>query len=178
MADRCCVKRADARQIRGNSPESDDNQKTIKPILRWAGSKQRSLPNIAPHLPTAWGRYVELFAGSACLFFHLDPKRAILVDNNVDLMRFYEVAKKDPIKVFQMFERLPRDPDTYYSVRQAMISERNALKRAAYFLYLNRNCFNGIYRTNNRGEFNVPFFLVAESQSTNHKMTLLPPRIL
>jgi DNA adenine methylase len=138
-------------------PGSDESSIAIKPILRWAGSKQRSLPNIAPHLPVGWVRYIELFAGSACLFFHLDPKQAILVDNNVDLMRFYSVAKAEPARVFRTFQRLPRNPETYYGVRSAMIDERNPLKRAAYFLYLNRNCFNGIYRTNNRGEFNVPF---------------------
>lgn len=136
---------------------ADESAATIKPILRWAGSKQRSLPNIAPHLPTGWNRYIEAFAGSACLFFHLDPKQAILVDNNVDLMGFYEIAKQEPARVFRAFERLPRNSDTYYRIRSIMVGENNPVKRAAYFLYLNRNCFNGIYRTNNKGEFNVPF---------------------
>ncbi|MDQ8732442.1 Dam family site-specific DNA-(adenine-N6)-methyltransferase [Bradyrhizobium sp. LHD-71] len=137
--------------------DADKGSATIKPILRWAGSKQRSLPNIAPYLPTGWDRYIEAFAGSACLFFHLDPDQAILVDNNVDLMRFYGIAKERPKSVFQTFRRLPRDSDTYYRVRSAMNDETDPVKRAAYFLYLNRNCFNGIYRTNNKGEFNVPF---------------------
>ncbi|WP_084518237.1 Dam family site-specific DNA-(adenine-N6)-methyltransferase [Bradyrhizobium sp. th.b2] len=130
---------------------------SVRPLLRWAGSKLRSLPEMSPYFPQVRDRYIELFAGSACLFFHLAPKRAVLVDNNVSLIEFYRVATDDPEGVFRRFIRLPRNPETYYRIRRAFPSEKDPLRRAAHFLYLNRNCFNGIYRTNNQGGFNVPF---------------------
>jgi DNA adenine methylase len=127
------------------------------PLLRWAGSKKRSLPSIKPYVPKHAERYVELFAGSACLFFALAPKRAVLNDTNIELVRFYKVVARHPSRVYASFVQIPRTSRIYYKVRANYGSELNPIRRAANFLYLNRNCFNGIYRTNVRGEFNVPF---------------------
>ena len=87
----------------------------------------------------------------------LRPECAIISDNNVELINFYQTLAKQPTKVYRKFASIPRSPDTYYRVRSAASSERDAVTRSAMFLYLNRNCFNGIYRTSAKGEFNVPF---------------------
>jgi DNA adenine methylase len=90
------------------------------PILRWAGSKKRSLAEIVPFLPKCSDRYLEVFAGSACLFFHVAPKRAVIADNNVELIRFYKTVAKHPENVFNTFSEIDRDPKTYYKVRSEL----------------------------------------------------------
>lgn len=138
-------------------PARQDGTQSLSPILRWAGSKKRSLPYILPLLPQLRGRYIEVFAGSACLFFALSPKRAVIADTNVDLMQFYKWVSQHPEQVYRKFIHIPRQPSTYYSIRASEFSKLDETTRSAYFLFLNRNCFNGIFRTNVKGQFNVPF---------------------
>jgi DNA adenine methylase len=135
----------------------DDDYAGLLPVLRWAGSKKRSLPHLLRVLPEIHGRYVEVFAGSACLFFALAPKRAVISDSNVDLMHFYKTIAQRGDDVFAKFKSIRRTESSYYSIRSRNFGELDDVTRSAYFLYLNRNCFNGIYRTNNKGQFNVPF---------------------
>src|SRR5689334_20156935 len=132
----------------GSSQADSQAAASYSPILRWAGSKKRSLPDIIPILPRTSERYLEVFAGSACLFFHMAPARAVISDSNPDLIRFYRAVARHPELVYEQFVSLPRTPETYYRVRSEWSSNKNPISRAALFLYLNRNCFNGIYRTN------------------------------
>ncbi len=127
------------------------------PLIRWAGSKKRSLPQIVPFLRQDFNRYFEVFSGSAALFFSIEPALATLCDNNIDLMMFYRAAKRSPDAVYEEFIRLPRNEVTYYRIRGMYHDQEHGLQKAAWFLYMNRNCFNGIYRTNVEGRFNVPF---------------------
>jgi len=109
------------------------------------------------YFPADYMRYIEPFAGSACIYFKLAPRRAVIGDANPLLIDFYSVAVREPEKVYKKFFSIKRDAPTYYAIRDRYQRERNALRRAAYFLYLNRNCFNGIFRVNRSGFFNVPF---------------------
>jgi DNA adenine methylase len=102
-------------------------------------------------------RYVEPFAGSACLFFATRPRRAVLADLNAELVETYRTVRDHPRLVARRMHAWATDEDTYYSVRAAMPGELDKVEKAARFLYLNRLCFNGIYRTNRAGAFNVPF---------------------
>jgi DNA adenine methylase len=102
-------------------------------------------------------RYVEPFAGSACLFFDLMPASAILGDNNSALMETYRVVRDDPESLYRRLVRIRRDSDTYYRWRSLNPRSLDRESRALRFVYLNRNCFNGIYRTNGSGDFNVPY---------------------
>ena len=129
----------------------------LSPILRWAGSKKRSVPYLLRVLPEIRGRYVEVFAGSACLFLALAPKRAIISDSNVELMRFYKTVATHADEVFEKFRRIRRTKSSYYRIRAVEMYDLDDTTRSAYFLYLNRNCFNGIFRTSAKGRFNVPF---------------------
>ena len=100
--------------------------------------------------------YVEPFAGSACLFFELAPAAAVLGDTNSELIELFEVVRDDPSNLHERLCRLERDLDTYKHWRSLDPSSMDPNTRALRFLYLNRNCFNGIYRTNAKGQFNVP----------------------
>jgi DNA adenine methylase len=103
------------------------------------------------------GRYVEPFAGSACLFFTASPKRALLADINGDLIRTYAAVRDDPAAVARKLNALPRTKAGYYEIRGLETHKLNATEQAARFIYLNRYCFNGLYRTNKSGRFNVPY---------------------
>lgn len=140
----------------------DDNESVpevaIKPFLRWAGSKRKLLTRLKPYWrPEHHRRYIEPFVGSACLFFELQPDRAILGDNNRELIATYRSVKASPKRIFNRLTRIRRDSETYYRWRDRDPTTDDAKTRALRFVYLNRNCFNGIYRTNRDGGFNVPF---------------------
>jgi DNA adenine methylase len=127
-------------------------------FLRWAGSKRKSLSLLCRAYTDPKLQYVEPFAGSAALFFALKPRAAILGDLNGHLINALRAVQDQPKEVHRLLEAIPRDADSYYEVR----SEFNELKpfglhAAALFIYLNRNCFNGLWRTNQSGFFNVPY---------------------
>lgn len=135
-----------------------------RPLVKWAGGKARLLGELLPRLPVSFGRLIEPFAGGCALFFRLAPDAAVLGDINADLMELYEEVRRDPAglhaRASELFERHATDPDaTFYAGRAAWNERRRKWpreRRAATFLYLNRACFNGLYRVNRAGEFNVP----------------------
>ena len=126
-------------------------------MLRWAGSKRKTLPRLKPFWAEEHERYVEPFAGSASLFFALGPARAILGDLNRDLIATYSTIKTDPQGVATALTLWKTNEDTYYRVRDEMRDLEDPVDRAARFVYLNRLCFNGLFRTNRKGHFNVPY---------------------
>jgi DNA adenine methylase len=115
--------------------------------------------------PSSDRTYVEPFCGSAALFFDQKPRRAVLSDINADLINFYKCSRENPNVVYDIATTLRRSKATYLRVRREIGETNDKFKRAAYFYYLNRNCFNGLYRTNKAGQFNVPF-----SQSRTGRM--------
>jgi DNA adenine methylase len=128
-----------------------------KPFLRWAGSKRKQLGRLKAFWEAENERYIEPFAGSACLFFELDPPKAILGDNNSWLIEAYRVVRDKPERLYRRLCSIARDGETYYRWRGMDPNRLDSESRALRFIYLNRNCFNGIYRTNSAGKFNVPF---------------------
>jgi len=132
--------------------------KDCPPFLRWAGSKRRLLPTLKAFWTKNHKRYVEPFAGSACLFFALKPPKAVLGDLNPELIATYLEVKHRIDGVLEELRKVPfADRDEYIRLRRADPKSMTKAKRAARFIYLNRYCFNGIYRTNLHGQFNVPF---------------------
>jgi len=128
----------------------------LRPILKWAGGKRwlaDSLPNV---FVGDFNRFVEPFVGSGAMFFALQPKRAWLNDVNRDLMEMYTQLKADWRPVYDLLRRYhsKHSTDFYYAMRGQIPSDR--IHRAARFIYLNRTCFNGLYRVNLKGIFNVP----------------------
>ena len=127
----------------------------INPIFRWAGSKRKQLAHLETYWKQSFRRYVEPFAGSAALFFRIQPNRAVLGDINGELIQAYEVIAKNPDDIHSTVSAIPRTESSYYEMRASR--PRSEFGRAVRFVFLNRLCFNGIYRTNAKGEFNVPF---------------------
>ena len=128
-----------------------------KPFLRWAGSKRKQLPILSQFWNSDFTRYVEPFMGSACLFFKLQPKNALLGDVNYDLVRTFLAVRDHPQAVANRLARIPLGKQSYYSIRRQQLSEMDPADAAARFIFLNRFCFNGLYRTNENGQFNVPY---------------------
>jgi DNA adenine methylase len=128
-----------------------------RPFLRWAGSKRQLLPALSSFWNDSHERYVEPFAGSACLFFRLHPKTAILGDINSELIRTYIEIKYRVDGVARRLARYRTGQSEYARIRKTDPETLDATTRAARFIYLNRFCFNGLYRTNRSGQFNVPY---------------------
>jgi DNA adenine methylase len=128
----------------------------VSPFLRWAGSKRKQIGRLASFWTREHRRYIEPFAGSASLFFYLGPEQAILGDNNDQLIEVFRVVRNNSDRLFARLMRIRRDPESYYRWRAKDPVPLDAETRALRFLYLNRNCFNGLYRTNAKGAFNVP----------------------
>lgn len=133
------------------------NAKNTVPLIRWAGSKRKLVDILAAESPSHFGTYYEPFLGSGCLFYRLQPARSVLGDLNPALIEFYQETRRFPEKVLKSAIHYPRGRQHYYAIRKRFCHETDKTKRAAMFLYLNRFCFNAIYRTNNKGHFNVPY---------------------
>ncbi|EPB8127091.1 Dam family site-specific DNA-(adenine-N6)-methyltransferase [Yersinia enterocolitica] len=128
--------------------------------LKWAGSKARIMPALRQHLP-AGKRLVEPFAGSCSVMLNTDYEEYLITDINSDLINFYTMEKhktNDLINTASSLFLTANTSEQYYIFRNIFNSgNRDELSRAAIFLYLNRHCFNGICRYNQKGEFNVPY---------------------
>jgi DNA adenine methylase len=131
------------------------------PVVKWVGGKTRLLSELQARMPTTYGRYYEAFAGGAALFFRLAPRRAVLADYNSDLIGLYTAIATDVSSVVRRLEH-HRDAhsETHYYAMRAKWNENHATwplaDRAAAFIYLNKTCFNGLWRVNRSGDFNVP----------------------
>ena len=126
-----------------------------KPLLKWPGGKRALLKYILPLIPDKYGTYFEPFLGGGALFFSLQPANAILSDNNPVLINFYTQVCKESEELIKILRNLNNNERSYYEIRNRKPS--TDLRKAVRFLYLITLSFNGIYRTNLRGEFNVPY---------------------
>jgi DNA adenine methylase len=137
----------------------------MKPILKWAGGKRQLLKFIMNELPIQYNTFIEPFFGGGALFFELLPPNAIINDINEELMNVYKVFQnssmvKSLINQLRIHENF-HSKDYYYQQRQldrlSNFKKISKVKRAARIIYLNKACFNGLYRVNSKGYFNVPF---------------------
>jgi DNA adenine methylase len=127
-------------------------------FLRWAGSKRKSLAVLSAVYGDSKTHYVEPFAGSAALFFELRPQAATLADANGHLINAMRQVRDRPVELHRELAAFPRSARAYYRAREAFNARKpHGLESAILFIYLNRNCFNGLWRTNSRGTFNVPY---------------------
>lgn len=126
------------------------------PFLKWPGGKRWLIANYAHIFPKTFKSYIEPFLGSGSVFFHLEPEHSLLGDSNPELINTYLSIKKNWKKVEKLLAIHQENHSTeyYYIVRDHDPS--NGFERAARLIYLNRSCFNGIYRVNREGKFNVP----------------------
>lgn len=135
-----------------------DQKERITPFLKWAGGKRWLVHSYHHLLPSnsACRRYIEPFLGSGAVFFNLQPQRALLADINPDLIETYEVVRDNCQEIRKLLKEHHKKhcASHYYTQRKTQYDSK--IKRAARFIYLNRTCWNGLYRVNLKGEFNVP----------------------
>ena len=128
----------------------------VAPFLKWAGGKRWFAERWAELIPLDFDRYIEPFLGSGAIFFALRPSRAILSDLNGDLIATFSAVRSKPQEIATELDRHHRlhSKEHYYSTRASKPSD--PVERAGRFIYLNRTCWNGLYRVNQKNEFNVP----------------------
>ncbi|MBD1902523.1 DNA adenine methylase [Trichocoleus sp. DQ-A3] len=131
-------------------------QEIARPFLKWAGGKSQLIQQYIPYFPPKFTTYYEPFLGGGALFFHLLPKVSILTDINADLVNVFRCVRDEvePLIEFLQQHQMNHSKEYYYCVR--LMQPNTPLERAARFIYLNKTCFNGLYRENSKGEFNVP----------------------
>ncbi len=128
-----------------------------KPILKWAGGKTQLLSALEPYLPNTNERYIEPMIGGGALFFALAPAKALIADSNPELINLYRILVADMDGLISRYEAWSFDEEMFYSLRALRFDDLNTTDAAARTLYLNRACFNGLYRVNKDGQFNVPW---------------------
>lgn len=128
-----------------------------KPILKWAGGKTQMLGDLLPKVPSSYGKYIEPFFGGGAMFFALQPERAVIADSNPELINLYRQVADHVDDVICQLKKYENTQEMFYAVREqdwTMLPEAEA---AARTIFLNKTCFNGLYRVNKKGQFNVPF---------------------
>ncbi len=128
-----------------------------KPILKWAGGKTQMLGDLLPKVPTSYGRYIEPFFGGGAMFFALQPENAVIADSNPELINMYQEIADHVEDVIQCLKRYENTSEMFYAVRSQEWTILPKSEAAARTIFLNRTCFNGLYRVNKQGRFNVPY---------------------
>lgn len=132
------------------------NNNKVKPFLRWAGGKKWLLKELSSFVNIErYNRYHEPFVGGGSVFFHFSPDNATISDSNKELIDTYNVLKNNPNGVVERIRSFERSKDFYYFIRSQ--KGTNDVEEASRFIYLNQMSFNGLYRVNSRGDYNVPY---------------------
>ena len=134
-----------------------------QPFLKWAGGKRQLLPAIKEYLPRRFTQYYEPFIGAGAVLFSLQPKKSIINDTNSELINCYRVIKDNPEELLELCQQHQErnSKEYFYSLREQDrrddFNDRSPIERAARIIYLNKTCFNGLFRVNSSGQFNVPY---------------------
>jgi DNA adenine methylase len=128
----------------------------LNPIIKWSGGKKDELKHILPHIPKNYNIYLEPFIGGGALYFHINPKMAVINDVHKELIDFYTSIKNGHSnEIYEFMKSHQNDEETYYKVRK--YNNNEILDNAKRFYYLRKTCFRGMLRYNSKGEFNIPF---------------------
>lgn len=142
-------------------PNMQPSVARCRPFLKWAGGKHQLLDELKARKPFSFNTYHEPFAGGAALFFDLLPRPAVLSDANQELINTYLVLRDNVEALIDDLRRHVYEKEYYYHLRDADRSDSfrswTVVQRASRFIYLNKTCFNGLYRVNRKGQFNAPF---------------------
>ncbi len=128
-----------------------------KPILKWAGGKTQMLDVLLPLMPDQYNNYIEPFFGGGALFYAVQPQQAIISDANPELINLYQVVASRVDDLILELENYHNEKDIFYQTRALKFEELEPVQAAARTIFLNKTCFNGLYRVNRKGEFNTPF---------------------
>lgn len=139
-------------------PETADEVVKPRPPVKWAGGKAGLIQQFEPLFPRVdWSLYVEPFVGGGAVLFHLLPQRAVLIDNNEELINFYQVLRDHLELLLVDLRRHENTAEYYYRIRALDPGQLTPVERASRFLYLNKTGYNGLWRVNGKGRHNVPF---------------------
>lgn len=130
---------------------------SAKPILKWAGGKTQMLGDLLPKVPASYGRYIEPFFGGGAMFFALQPENAVIADSNPELINMYREVANHVEDVIGFLTKYENTSEKFYAVRSQEWTILSKAEAAARTIFLNRTCFNGLYRVNKQGQFNVPY---------------------
>jgi len=133
-----------------------------KPFLKWAGGKRQLISQMDQHFPKEFNTYIEPFIGGGAIFFYLLSKKSILIDINDELINTYKIIRNNISELIELLRKHKNEREYYYNIRNA---DRNSntfndwpdIQKASRTIYMNRCCYNGLYRVNSKGHFNVPF---------------------
>lgn len=143
----------------------------IQPFLKWAGGKRQLLPKIRIFIPRKYKIYFEPFVGAGAVLFDLQPQTALINDTNEELVNCYKIIKKQPARLIAAARAHPIHARHFYHLRSQDrdpgLKTLTAVERAARTIYLNKTCFNGLFRVNSQGQFNVPFGNYADPTIVN-----------
>ena len=153
------------------------------PFLKWAGGKRQLLSQIDLYIPKSFNKYIEPFVGGGALFFYLLPKNAILNDINQDLINAYRVIKEKVSELITSLKKHKNEEEYFYKIRSV---DRNLdefktwsdVEKASRIIYLNRCCYNGLYRVNSKGYFNAPFGKYKNPKICNEENLKLVHKVL
>lgn len=153
------------------------------PFLKWAGGKRQLLSQIDLYIPKSFNKYIEPFVGGGALFFYLLPKNAILNDINQDLINTYRVIKENVSELITSLKKHKNEEEYFYKIRSV---DRNLdefktwsdVEKASRIIYLNRCCYNGLYRVNSKGYFNAPFGKYKNPKICNEENLKLVHKVL
>lgn len=134
----------------------------VIPVVKWVGGKRQLLEELTPLLPKEYTSYCEPFLGGGAVLFHLQPKTAVVNDINGELIHMYEVIRDNVDELIEELEKHPNEEKHFYDVRdwdrcRTKYDKLTKIQKAARIIYLNKTCYNGLFRVNNAGEFNTPF---------------------
>lgn len=142
------------------------SNKNVTPFVKWAGGKRQLLDRISERLPQTYNNYFEPFIGGGAVLFELQPERAVINDINASLINVYRIIANDPNEFIEKVHELDSNigdngKEYYYSLREhyndKLMKEEYDVELASLFVFLNKHCFNGLYRVNGKGLFNVPY---------------------
>jgi DNA adenine methylase len=143
--------------MRVKASEDTTDGAGVAPFLKWAGSKRQLLSELRDAMPRKFNRYFEPFVGSGSLFFAVRPAQSVLSDSNLRLIRTYRAIRDDVSSVVGLLHTYPPTREFFEELRARSIDSASDAEVAAWMVYLNRVGFNGLYRVNKSGQFNVPF---------------------
>ncbi|MBP0031092.1 DNA adenine methylase [Roseofilum sp. Guam] len=158
MPQQAIAKSLDPQRRKGSSDNS-----LVQPFLKWAGGKRKLISVIKKYIPQKYGQYYEPFIGAGAVLFSLQPAKSIINDTNPELINCYKIIRDDSDELLMACKEHERNnsKEYYYTLRSqdrcSTFKQLSPVERAARLIYLNKTCFNGLFRVNSKGQFNVPY---------------------
>lgn len=157
-----CEQSAERSVVPFNASKQEEKLKNeTYPIVKWVGGKRQLMFELLKNMPKSYNRYFEPFIGGGALFFELQPDNAYISDMNEELINLYSVVRDSVNELIEDLSKHVVSKEYFLEIRNLDRTEKYSklsnVERASRFIYLNRTCFNGMYRVNSKGEFNVPF---------------------